>query len=374
MTRSRQPEAMRMGLEVGVQSRVRHAECEWVRASRSRKRRQQLSATTAKTVWWRGNRYDVLGEDAHTLPVGGRTLESGPRGPRMMPCIRLGRYRGYVVEDHGGSTSPLFCVSDLTTREDAGGWIQVTPEPRALRCPYSVLSFDRIGRWWRECKMLGLGQDVRARVSDPKKRVQTELVVPQHGPGKAMSPQMEIHRGNEHLGSSGEYPGVGEPGGYPRVVGRGNTPRPHYKPDPTPTPTIDPSHNSNPNPAPNPNRDPNPKSTPTPNPNPVSDPSKGVLVVPQHGPGKAMSPPMGAHRGHEHLGSSGEYPGVGEPGGYPRVVGRGNTPRPQYKPNRTELVWSPAITLASAAVAPLQSRGGGDAHAQGGPDWPPAGV
>ena len=170
MTRSRQPEAMRMGLEIGVQSRVRYAECEWRRASRSRKRRQQLSATTAKTVWWRGNRYDVLGEDAHTLPVGGRTLESGPRGPRMMPCIRLGRYRGYVVEDHGGSTSPLFCVSDLTTREDAGGWIQVTPEPRALRCPYSVLSFDRIGRWWRECKMLGLGQDVRARVSDPKKK------------------------------------------------------------------------------------------------------------------------------------------------------------------------------------------------------------
>ena len=52
----------------------------------------------------------------------------------------------YVVEDHGGPTSPLFSVSDLTTREDAGGWTQVTPEPCALRCPYSVLSFDRIGR------------------------------------------------------------------------------------------------------------------------------------------------------------------------------------------------------------------------------------
>ena len=65
---------------------------------------------TAKTVWWRGNRYDVLGEDAHTLPVGGRILlrelESGPSGPRMRPYIRLGRYRGDVVEDHGGAMGP----------------------------------------------------------------------------------------------------------------------------------------------------------------------------------------------------------------------------------------------------------------------------
>ena len=69
-----------------------------------------------------------------------------------------------------------------------------------------------------------------------------------------------------------------------------------------------------------------------------------------------MSPPMGAHRGHEHLG-----PGESESGEYPGVVGRGNTPRPQYKPNRTELVWSPAITLASAAVAgtPAEQRWGG---------------
>ena len=175
MTRDQQPEATRMGLETGVQSRVRHAEREWRRTSRARKRRQQVAATTAKTVWWRGNRYDVLGEDAHTLPVGGRILlrgmESRPCGPRGIPYIRLGRYRGYVVEDHGGSTSPLFRGSILTTREDDGGWIEVTPEPRALRYPYSVLSFDRIGRWWRECKMLGLGQDVRVRVSDPAMRI-----------------------------------------------------------------------------------------------------------------------------------------------------------------------------------------------------------
>ena len=36
-------------------------------------------------------------------PAGGRALlrelESRPRGPRMMPYIRLGRYRGDVVED-----------------------------------------------------------------------------------------------------------------------------------------------------------------------------------------------------------------------------------------------------------------------------------
>ena len=167
MTHDQQPEVMRMGLEIGVQSRVRHAEREWRRTSRARRRRQRVAATTAKTVWWRGNRYDVLGEDAHTLPVGGRILlrelESGPSGPRMRPYIRLGRYRGDVVEDHGGAKGPLALVriSILTKREDAGGWTQVTPEPRALRCPYSVLSFDRIGRWWRECKRLGLGQDVR---------------------------------------------------------------------------------------------------------------------------------------------------------------------------------------------------------------------
>ena len=44
-------------------------------------------------------RYDVLGEDAHTLPSGGgiplRELKSRPCGtPRMTPYIRLGRYRG----------------------------------------------------------------------------------------------------------------------------------------------------------------------------------------------------------------------------------------------------------------------------------------
>ena len=107
MTHDQQPEVMQMGLEIGVQSRVRHAEREWRRISRARRRRQRVAATTAKTVWWRGNRYDVLGEDAHTLPVGGRILlrelESGPSGPRMMPYIRLGRYRGDVVEDHGGA-------------------------------------------------------------------------------------------------------------------------------------------------------------------------------------------------------------------------------------------------------------------------------
>ena len=38
-------------------------------------------------------------------PAGGRALlrelESRPRGPRMMPYIRLDRYRGDVVEEVG---------------------------------------------------------------------------------------------------------------------------------------------------------------------------------------------------------------------------------------------------------------------------------
>ena len=44
----------------------------------------------------------------------------------------------------------------------------MNPKPRALR--YSVLSFDRIGRWLRACKMLGLGPGARVRVSDPAMR------------------------------------------------------------------------------------------------------------------------------------------------------------------------------------------------------------
>ena len=229
---------------MGVQSRVRHAEREWRRNSRARRRRQRFAATTAKTVWWSGNRYDVLGEDGHALPAGGRILlrelESRPRGPRIMPYIRLGRYRGDVVEDHGGTTGPLFRVSNLTTREGAGGWAQVTPELRALRYPYSVLSYDRIGRWRRECAMLGPGQDVRARVSDPKKRVQTDLVVPQHGPEQAMPPQTEIHRGHTQARTTAW------------------TWKGHVTPDGGPSgPRL----------------------------------SKGVPVVSQHGPEKAMPPP-----------------------------------------------------------------------------------
>ena len=156
-----------MGFEAGVRSRARHAECGWRGASRAQKRRQQVAATTAKTVWWRprGNCHDALSGDARALPAGGgillHELEGRPRGPRMMPCTRLGCYRGDVVEDHGGSMSSPFRVSNLTTRGDAGGWIRAAPEPRALRYPYSVLPFDRIGRWWRECKMLRLCQDMK---------------------------------------------------------------------------------------------------------------------------------------------------------------------------------------------------------------------
>ena len=175
-THDQQPEAMRMGLENGVQSRVRHVECEWRRTSRARKRRQQVAATTAKTVWWRGNRYDVLGEDAHTLPMGGRFLlresGSGPYGPRgSMPYIKLCSYRGTVVGERGESTSLLLLGPTEPTRNDAEGWTQVNPKPRAFR--YSVLSFDRIGRWWRECKKLGLGRGARVRVSDPA--MQTDM-------------------------------------------------------------------------------------------------------------------------------------------------------------------------------------------------------
>ena len=135
-----------------------------------RRRQEQISSTTVTIVWWQGYRYNVLGEDIHTLvalPSGGRIflqeLKSRPHvpcgTPCMMPYIWPGSYRRDVVEDHGGPTSPPPRVPDLTTREDAGGWIQVTPKPRALRYPYSVhvLSFDPIGRWWRTFKMLGLG-------------------------------------------------------------------------------------------------------------------------------------------------------------------------------------------------------------------------
>ena len=55
-------------------------------------------------MWWQGNRYGVLGEDAHILPMGGRIplqeLKGGPYGPRRtMPYVKLGSYRGTVVEE-----------------------------------------------------------------------------------------------------------------------------------------------------------------------------------------------------------------------------------------------------------------------------------
>ena len=123
-----------MGLEDGVQSRVRYAEREWRRASRVRKQPEQISSTTARAVWWQGNRYDILGEDDHILPLGGRLLpresESGPFGTiRMMPYIKLGSYRGTMVEERGGSTSPLLRGPIEPTRNDAEGWTQVSPKP-----------------------------------------------------------------------------------------------------------------------------------------------------------------------------------------------------------------------------------------------------
>ena len=78
-----------------------------------RKQREQVSLTTAKTVWWQGNRYDILGEDGRILPLGGRLLpresKSGQCGAiRMMPYIKLGSCRGTMVEECGarGSMSP----------------------------------------------------------------------------------------------------------------------------------------------------------------------------------------------------------------------------------------------------------------------------
>ena len=52
-------------------------------------------------------------------PAGGRALlrelESRPRGPRMMPYIRLDRYRGDVVED---GTAGWVALPDRPNRPD----------------------------------------------------------------------------------------------------------------------------------------------------------------------------------------------------------------------------------------------------------------
>ena len=85
-------------MEDGAQSRVRYAEREWRRTSRVRKQQVQVPSTAARTVWWQGNRYGILDEDGHSLPLGGRLLpresESGPCVTRrMMPHIKLGGYR-----------------------------------------------------------------------------------------------------------------------------------------------------------------------------------------------------------------------------------------------------------------------------------------
>ena len=79
-----------------------------------RKQREQVSSTAARTVWWQGNRYNILGEDGHSLPLGGELLPrestSGPCVTRhMMPYIKLGSCRGTMVEECGarGSMSPL---------------------------------------------------------------------------------------------------------------------------------------------------------------------------------------------------------------------------------------------------------------------------
>ena len=71
-----------------------------------------LDRGAARTVWWQGNRYNILGEDGHSLPLGGgllpRESTSGPCVTRhMMPYIKLGSYRGTMVADRGGPMSPL---------------------------------------------------------------------------------------------------------------------------------------------------------------------------------------------------------------------------------------------------------------------------
>ena len=93
----------------------------------------------ARTVRWhaQGNRYDILGEDGHSFPLGGRLLpresESGKCCTRhMMPHIKLGSYRGTVVEERGSgsggyrptlmSPRPLLRGPIEPTRNDAGGW------------------------------------------------------------------------------------------------------------------------------------------------------------------------------------------------------------------------------------------------------------
>ena len=69
-----------------------------------------------------GNRYGVLGEDAHTLPMGGRCplreSESGPYGPRgTMPYIKLCSYRGTVVGELAEGRRAFCCVGQPSPRE-----------------------------------------------------------------------------------------------------------------------------------------------------------------------------------------------------------------------------------------------------------------
>ena len=78
------PEARRMGLVDGTQSRARYAEREWRGASHVTKQQEQVSSAAERTVlvWWQGNRYDILGEDGHSLPLGVRLRprQSATRG------------------------------------------------------------------------------------------------------------------------------------------------------------------------------------------------------------------------------------------------------------------------------------------------------
>ena len=114
-----------------------------------RKQQEQVSSAAARAVWWQGNRYGILSDDGHSLPLGGRRLPresaSGTCVTRhMMPYIKLGSYRGTMVVDRGGPMGPLLRGPIGPARNDDGGWTQVNPKPRALK--YSVISSDRIGR------------------------------------------------------------------------------------------------------------------------------------------------------------------------------------------------------------------------------------
>ena len=114
------------------------------------KQRQQVAVTKAKAVWWQGNRYDFLGEDAHILPMGGRILlresKSGPYGPRRtLPYFTLGSYRGTVVEERRGLMSLLLRGATEPTRNDAEGWTQVNPKPTPSPVHYDIRCVPSIG-------------------------------------------------------------------------------------------------------------------------------------------------------------------------------------------------------------------------------------